>query len=513
MSGSGKKRSNKWGLFELVAFECALARDERVEWEQLKEEDATFELDRDAVENEGRRSVALRWLKHRLEAAPEIKLAADTMMQSLKVAGQLLGAGGLLLGLAAATAALVYTGEEPINVSAFFSVFVLLQAVLAVGLVLVFFLPRSLREALAFGPIYRLGRWSLELIFSGLQTLSSRILSGQQRQDAAEWAGIARRSFTLHGGAVKWVVFVKLQAAAFCFNLGVLLALVIAVVFSDRAFGWQTTLQVEESAVFELVHGVSTPWAWQWGEGVGYPSEEQIAGNRIVLKDGIQALASQDLAAWWRFLALGIVCYGVLPRLLFYALGKWQVWASLARYDFRNASAERLLQRLSPKESRFDTEPVEQAGEDGEWLNTAEGASSGKPAMLRYFCSRELSEVFALEALSTALAARWNLARESVVPGVFQDGLMADAFERVEGEHEIALVFESWMPPIRELERQLRLLREASGDRLLIKLLLLGIPAEGEDVSLRPEKQYAEAWNSFVRRMGDPYLILENPAL
>ncbi|MDQ8184981.1 DUF2868 domain-containing protein [Pelagicoccus sp. SDUM812002] len=514
MSGKGKRNATRWSLDQLVGYECALAKDESEDWQSLKAQDAETHLEEGLLLSGDRRAIAAGWLKLRLEASPEIKLASDSVMQSLKAAGQLLGAGGLLLGLASATAALAYTGEAPINVSAFFSLFVLLQAVLAVVLLLVFAAPRSWRERLAFGPLFRATRWILESIFSKLQALSARFLSGQQRQDAAEWAGAARRSLALHGSVAKWLAFTKIQAAALCFNFGVLAALLVSVVFSDRAFGWQTTLETESESVGQLVEVVSLPWAWAYGEGEGYPSLQQIEGSRIVLKEGTRGLESVDLAAWWRFLALGVLSYGVLPRLIFYFLGKWQIRASLARYDFGNASAERLMQRLRPEGPRFDAERVEQGAEQiASGVGGVDLQATTRQRVL-CLCSRELGESFDLEALRTRLAQRWGVRQESVEVKTYENGRIAAAAADLSEERQFVIVFESWMPPIREIERQVRELRAQMDERNLLKIVLLGIPdSAGEAISLRPEKQYAEAWHSFVQRLGDPYLILDNPAL
>lgn len=514
MSGLGKRERTRWGLEELVAFECALAKDEGEEWQVLKEQDEEMAIDSTVLKSGDRSAIASLWLKQRLEKAPEIKLAADSVAQSLGAAGQLLGALALLSGLGSATAALAYTGDAPINVSTFFSVFVLLQALLAGVLLLVFLLPVSWRERVAFGPLFRATRWILELIFARLQSLSARFLSGKQRQGAAEWAGAARRSLSLHGSVAKWVAFAKIQAAALCFNLGVLLALLVAVAFTDRAFGWQTTLDASSSSVSELAQAASLPWAWLFGEGVGFPSEEQISGSRIVLKEGIQGLETVDLAVWWKFLALGVFTYGILPRALFYVLGKWQVRASLGRYDFRNASAERLMQRLRPEAERFSAERVDQgADKHGRDFGQIDGALLASQRV-RCLCSMELGESFDLDALRSGLAQRWRVSEAAVEVSTYRDGRIADAIGGIASETQVAVVFESWMPPIREIERQVRDLRLALDQRSLIKLVLLGIPAtDSEAVSLRPETQYAEAWHSFVRRMGDAYLILDNPAV
>ncbi|MBD5781177.1 DUF2868 domain-containing protein [Pelagicoccus sp. NFK12] len=514
MKDLGKGGSAKWRLEELVGFECALAKDEGLDWQTLKRQDAETRIEASVLAGGKRREIALAWLRARLADAPEIKLASDSVLHSLRVAGQLLGAGGLLLGLAAATGALAYTGEAPVNVSAFFSVFVLLQALLAAGLIMVFVLPRTWRERLAFGPLFRATRWVLEAIFSRLQSLSARFLSGQQRQDAAEWAGAARRSLALHGNAAKWLAFSKIQAAALFFNFGVLAALLVSVVFSDRAFGWQTTLNAEADSVSQLVRWVAAPWSAFYGEGKGYPDLQQIEGSRIVLKEGIRGLESEDLAAWWRFLALGVLTYGVLPRILFYLLGKWQLRAALARYDFSNASAERLLQRLRPDSPRFDAEKVAQGAEGLEPRVEITGEDASRIRRVCCLCSSELGEAFDLEALRLRLAERWQLWEGKMEVKTYQNGKIAEAAAELGSEVQLALVFESWMPPIREIERQVKALRAQLDKRSLLKIVLLGIPASAEEeISLHPDKQYAEAWRSFVLRLGDPYLILDNPAV
>lgn len=514
MRNPAKKSAAKWRLDELIAFECAMAADEREEWSTLRKRDSLLKLDPEAARTGNRRQLAKLWLNQRLKQQPEIKLAADSIGQSLSVAGQLLGVVGLLTGLGAATTALAYNGEAPINVSAFFSVFVLLQALMAVVLLLVFALPRGGRESLAFGPIFRVGRWLLGVIFSRTQALASRFLSGQQRTKAAEIAGEARRAFLVHGSVAKWVTFSKIQAAALCFNAGALLALLVAVIFSDRAFGWQTTLDVSEESILKIVEAVALPWSSIWGSGEGYPNLEQIVGSKIVLKDGIRDLANHDLAAWWRFLALGIATYGVIPRLLFWVLGKWQTRSALNRYDFGNAAAEQLMQRLRPEPVTFEAELVNRESDAEREAAVAEQIASDNTPPVRCLCSRELGEAFSLDQLQRALADRWKTNPNRITARVYEDGKMSEQTEDLSENEQIAVVFESWMPPIKEIERQIQTLRSSVDARCLVKIVLLGIPSgKGDVISLRPEAQYAEAWHSFVRRLGDPYLVLDNPAV
>ena len=513
MSKPEKQRRARWRLDDLIAYECALAKDDHEEWAVLRERDAAIGLAAGVESGGSRRWILRQWLRKRLEQYSSLQRVAGSVSQSLSVAGQLLAGAGFLVGLGAATAALAYNGQAPINVSAFFSVFILLQALLAVVLLLVFFMPRRWREFFAFGPLFRFLRWILEGAFNRIQAMVGRILTGEQRQEAAEVAGSARRAVSLHGSLSKWVAFVKIQAAALFFNFGALAALLFAVVFSDRAFGWQTTLQVSGESVHFLVRLVALPWSWLYGEGVGYPDLSQVQGSRIVLKEGIQTLQSGNLSAWWGFLALGIVCYGILPRLVFYVLGKWQVRAALRRFDFGNAASERLMERLLPRSSRFVAEEVAQGSGPG----ATEDSPPDQPLVesgpgIRCFCAAELAESFDHDALRQALGRLWRK-HEAFVKLVFYEGGRMDApVGELRENEQVAILFESWMPPIREHDRQVKSLRNALEPHVLIKLVLLGIPqGEDEAVSLRPERQYLKTWKSFVRSIGDPYLMLENP--
>ena len=508
--------SRRWMLSDQIAFECALAQDESENWQSLRERDEAIAatMPEELFDNDERRFAAKYWLTERMKQAPAIKLAADTVSQSISVSGQLLGAFGVLLGIGMATAALAYTGAAPINVSAFFGVFVLLQALLACLLLLPFLLPKSLKEGLLSSGLFRLTRFVFNFAYARTQSLANRFLLAQQRNEAAEIAGAFRSRALHHQDTLKWLVFSRIQSVALCFNIGALTALLVAVVFSDRAFGWQTTLDVSTETIHVIVRFFASPWAWLYGEGDGYPALADIEGSRIVLKEGIQVLSTESLVAWWQFLALGIVAYGVLPRLLFRILGGFQMRSALKNYDFQSASVQHLFERLYPPSLRFDAEDVDQSApleSGGDRI-----APLREPlASELVFClvEEELAASLDVAALLSVLRQRWNLPEKHLHALVYKNGSILDAAAKLDPQSQYALIVESWMPPIKELERQIKTLRSAIDARSLIKVVLLGIPDEGRDaISLRPSDRYRSTWNGFIRRMGDPYLILDNPA-
>lgn len=504
-----------WTLAEHLAFECALAHDEHTNWQELKQRDAAASLPADVLLSGDRRAIARRWLAARLQQDPEVHDAARSIHQSLDVAGQLLTLVGFGSGLLLAAAALAYTGQAPINVSAFFSVFILLQALLAVLVALPFLLPRAAQERLAFGPLFRCARGVFNLFHKITQTLLGRWLSARKRQRAADLTAEVMARMTLHQGVLKWLVFRKTQLMALGFNLGALVALLAAVVFTDRAFGWQTTLDVSAASVHALVQTVATPWAWYYGEGVGFPDLQQIEDSRIRLKEGIAGLSSEGLASWWRFLALGIVTYSLLPRVFFYGLSRLQLRRTLNHYGFRHAAAEKLFARLLPAGTLFETIEVARVADTTAPRARAEGwpLAGDRGQRIFAFCSAELAGGVDVAQLQQQLARRWQLPSAQVELSAYRQGEDPAVPHEYAAQDQFALVFESWLPPIKEIERQIRQLRSRVQPGSLIRIVLLGIPQPGDDaVTLSTEARYADTWDAFVRRQGDAYLLLDNPA-
>jgi len=514
MRAAKNERENRWTLADQVAFECALAKDEDEEWQTLKRRDRALAAEAGLWELPGRRAIAKRWLAERLKGDASIRRAAEGLSHSLTLAGWALAVAGFAFGVCLASAALAYTGEQPVNVSAFFLVFVLLQALFACLLLIPFLLPGAWKGRIAFGPLFRLAYWLFHFAFAKAQSLASRFLAGAQRQESAEIAAAARRQLGLHRQIVKWLAFRALQGAALFFNMGALLALLAAVAFSDRAFGWQTTLEVSPETAQSIARFFSTPWAWVYGEGGGFPNQEQIEESRIRLMERPDASDPASFAAWWRFLALGILCYGLLPRLALYALGSLQTRKALDGYDFRNAAAERLFARLAPDSPRFVAQEIAGAAREDSprpALAIRPPASSGQKIACYY--SEALTEVFDLAGLKEQLAARWNVPEENVAMAPHRETSFPKASESAIEEWQFALLFESWMPPIKEIERQIRSLRAKVDQRSLIRIVLLGVPdSNGQAVSLAPERKYARAWDAFARKLGDPYIMIDNPA-
>ena len=223
---------------------------------------------------------------------------------------------GVLAGAGAAGSLLLYSGTTPLNVSLFFGLFVLMQ-VLAVALQSLFLLYRVLRGlSMESTSLYVVLGRAMVRAMEGLRRRMYRRLSGQHRLDLAALIGGIQQRREL-AVLLLWPAFILMQLGGIGFNLGVLGTTLSKVVFSDMAFAWQSTLQLSPELVAELVRWIALPWSWIVPQA--YPSLAQIQGSQMVLKVGIEHLATTDLVAWWPFLCCSVAVYGLLPRCLLFA--------------------------------------------------------------------------------------------------------------------------------------------------------------------------------------------------
>lgn len=105
------------------------------------------------------------------------------------------------------------------------------------------------------------------------------------------------------------------------FSFGALASLLLTITVKDIAFGWATTLAVTPQELTSLLK----PFA-VWGKlcsscTVSVDLAQASQFNRLGGTISSQQIANAKmLGEWWRFLALGIVVYGVLFRLILWVI-------------------------------------------------------------------------------------------------------------------------------------------------------------------------------------------------
>ncbi len=260
-----------------------------------------------------------------------------------------LGVLGCVVGAGVASALLQYDGRHPVNVSWYLFVLVLLQILLATTTVAAWALRRSKPVQTAMEDV--------SLLSHLIRPLFSRVAGWVQRQRLAHVSadvrdrakaktGLLQSHYALYGPASYLPILIAAQVFGIGFNLGAIATTVALEWFSDLAFGWGSALDVQPQTIHDLARFIALPWSWAFGEGLGYPTLEQIAGSRISLKDPLSTLDAGDLRAWRWFLVLAVFTYGLLPRLVLLGLSVLTQARTLAALPFTHQRTQALYARM-----------------------------------------------------------------------------------------------------------------------------------------------------------------------
>ncbi len=386
---------------------------------------------------------------------------------------------------------LSYSGKQPVNVSLFFLVFVGVQVVFLLFLLFAFVSRRvrgsDLRASLLLSLVNRgLNRFLFKVRRYGLDSMES----GRRAQFAAALAAVRARGKG-YGPLFFWPLFLLFQLFGIAFNFGVLASLLVKVATSDLAFGWQSTIALSSQFVSTLVQWVALPWSWLLGPG-SYPSLAQIEGSRMILKEGMYHLASEDLASWWPFLCLAICCYCLLPRILLFVAGTIGRKRSLARISFHRADHNQLLHRLLTPRLETKKREKEQAASPAtpvyvpiEKKPVAEGAGGDVqqaaingslvaliPDELYADCDARTLDHLCQQRFGYAVGERIRMNEE------YSDNsaIYAHLKSRPDGCPPLLILQESWQPPIQEMLGFIRELRAICGEETHIIVGLVGKP-------------------------------------
>ena len=418
---------------------------------------------------------------------------------------------GMVSGLSMASLALRYDGSVPVNVSVFLGVLVLPQILLLLAYIPVVLLV-SIRSSL-MATLYAIpAKWGRSLMqFLWVHVVSHLGVKGAERDQVTLGARELTAIFQQHGALFANRVFALVQLAGIAFNLGILLCSVILLMFTDRAFGWQSSLVDAPAKVEQIVRWVSAPWSWALPEQTALPTREQIEGSKIILRESRTQLASENLLAWWPFLILCVIFYGCLPRLFAWLFALWNERRLLASLPFDSVAYDPLIRRMKslglqafglPSQTRDASSPSFAAHTNGSEVN---GVDAPGPQWAVVYLPEESSRRYTDETLKDWLHAQFggDSKRIEKIPGVECFEPKASSTSAI-----VPLLLEGWQPPIQETLSQLKTLAvKLNGMDLQLLLILIGKPGKGEGIKPLSENM-VQVWHRKIRLLGCRNLII-----
>lgn len=514
--------SPTWRLPDLIDYEGFLNSDERAPAEDLHRRDRAFYLSAPDGDHEKSRSLLRRWLDFRRglarreNTAPEVILPGEAFSQVYSLARWSLVVAGLLIGWAAASAALAYSAQaEPINAVTFFVEFALVQA----AILLLAFGVLAARHWFPDQPIPSLMRLALRLaagVARGLWRRHRVRIAGARRQNAEALFGVLRSRHALYGTAFVWSLVILGQGFAISFNAGVLGAMAARHAFHDLDFGWESTW-FDAAGISRGVELAATPWSWVLKPG--HPSAAQVAGSQN-RKRGAARLDAESLKSWSHFLFGAVICYGLLPRVALLAFASRAQRRSLQRLRFGDGRSAMVLNRLhTPTVQTLGVPPVEPEARPPlipvppvpeaplppkiESVRSAPAAS----AVVINLTGRPFSPAEAAAVVGSSDAAVYGAGSLALEDDERTFAALRSRASETP-DSPIAALIASWTAPMIASKLLLDQLRASVGRETLIRLVLIGRPAP--DGVYRPVRDADRAlWSSAANARGDAYLLVQ----
>ena len=526
-SGTSEVASG-WQLEDVIDFEFLLENDHDRPLTELENRDHRIlhEQILPRIEHDesspltDRRRLFRAWLDARRESfGSEQVLPGELAVASWRVLRKGIALVGMFLGAGAAANLLRYDGQQPVNVAAFLGWLVLLQMVVVLVAAGVFLLRKTrflATETSVFGSLVR-SLWSWMSVRINRQARSR--VSASHRTHLAAFLGTTTQRSGLYGEVALWPLTGSLQLFGICFNLGALFTTLALVVFSDRAFGWQSAVDFRPDQVHQLVEILAAPWAWAASNAA--PSLEQIEGSRIILKDGIKQLTTGNLVSWWPFLCLSLATYGLLPRMLLWIIARVFGRRALGQLSFNHVTCDRLYERLQTaglntsgqgKESK--PAPLPSAQFSDVTVSEAEASETAPCPDAVALIAAELRAQIDADRFSELVRERFHLHISRTVEWSDRSSAAQKAIEALlnvpneNGRPPVVLLEEAWQPPIAEKLTGLRSLRQSLGPGAKILVVLVGRPNGARCLTpVRPSDR--QVWERQILSLGDPQLRLE----
>ena len=315
--------------------------------------------------------------------------------------------------------------------------------------------------------------------FSGVQALAGKLARRLAGNRDDTWWQPLMDSGGASRAALLWRLARTAQAAGIFFNLGILLGLTGLVLVKHIGFYWETTTElVMRSFLEKAVAFLSAPWSAVWPEAV--PSAAIINASRWL--PGRSTGLAPGPAAWWEFLLMVTLVWGLLPRAILWLLAWSAGRKSLSTLDFQGRH-HRMLWREITSNERLDTDEKPLDGV----LVLDVGGSGLSERSLRPFLLRRL-RVHPTTWRSVAV----------LDPGAEQEAARSLA----QAPAGVVLLAEGWaLSPAQMLDLHGKI-RTHAGSEIPVKFLVANVGTDQQPATVTPEER--REWTRFVDSLRDP---------
>ena len=543
----------RWRIEDVLDLEYFLHADKEsgCDKETLKQRDRSIfnkikanftgkgDLDHDNTP-EARRYLIKNWLEARREKSNNKELPGGLFHSTLRLLKWALAVLGAFSGVGLALSLLQYDGKMPINIAFYGGLLIVLQ--FAIFILLITFGMWHKFAAQFFTSLWWDHLSRLLLCLKPKAHKAAENAPSELRERMYALYGQLKIQNSIYGNLFLLIISPITLLFGLCFNLAALVVTLVKLFFTDLAFGWQSTLLVPEQ-IHELVKLIARPWSWMniFREGIGVPTLEQVQNSHIILKDGVIHLQTPDLVSWAAFLCLGLLFYGVLPRILIWLLSLWKQRRALAKLDFSHASCRELLSRMRTPQVVFHERDKNSVAEPqtggqfqskqsktGEQSQSTEqnetgglgtppdisipmppsGEENGEEAVV--LLEEDLVEDAYPAAIQTLGEEMFQLSIGEMltVGGNFKRN--EESLKRLEQRQwrhngAVLLILSAWQPPIDEKLELLRHLRRVLPEHGRIILLLIGKPRP-DSILTPPKPTDYDIWKQRALALGDPWL-------
>ncbi|WP_158583542.1 DUF2868 domain-containing protein [Salinisphaera sp. Q1T1-3] len=311
--------------------------------------------------------------------------------------------------------------------------------------------------------------WLIRVLLRGLSR--RRPEAGQRWRAAFSDTKAARRAVAARASALS-------QWSGLGYVVGAVGAFVVALLVFDVRFYWEATPD-DDVLIHGAVAWLSSPWAALWPGAV--PSDAAIQASRLMGGSGATPPGGAVAGAWWRFLLMALLVWGVVPRLVLLVWFALRERMALAGLDFQAPRHRRVWRELAG----VSRGAVAEAHADGALVLDVGGHGIDGEAV-RGFMLRRLR----LNPTATE--------RVSVLDNDAEAA--ADAALAAHPPH-VVLIAADWMLSPRQTARLHARVRDTVGEAVPMVWLVV---ADEAGTPSAPDDEHLARWTTFIDGLRDP---------